>query len=208
MFRTTRIDLKRYRRFVRGNARLLLLLSLLLIGICVGCTVFLAYGRGESTFLGTVLAAEPPEIGVRSIVSALYNACFQSVLLLAILFFCGLSACGLPVIVAVPVFFGLGFGMSAAYYYSLGWRGVLLTVTVWVLPFVFKAAAVLMGSAEAMRMSVLLSGKLLSLTAGDGMRRDLRLYMLRFAVFSLVAILGGIAEVLLGIFCGGVYAAL
>lgn len=203
MFRTTNIALRYPRRFIRSHSRLILLLSLLLAGVAIGCLLFGAYGKSESAFLGTVLTVEPLQKGVPAALSALYNACFQSVLLLLILFFCGLSACGLPVVLMVPLFFGLGVGMSEAYYYSTGWKGVLLTVVLLLPPLLFKAAALLMASAEAMRMTLLFGGQLLTRgTPAAGMQGEFRLYILRFVIFALIALIGGIADVLLRMFCG------
>lgn len=203
MFRTTHIDLRHARRFIRSHNRLVLLLSLLLAGVVIGCLLFTVYGKSESAFLGTVLTVEPLQAGVKAALSALYNACFQSLLLLLILFFCGLSACGLPIILLVPLFFGLGIGMSEAYYYSTGWKGVLLTVVLLLPPVLFKATALLMAAAESMRMTLLFGGKLLgSSAATEDMRNDFRLYILRFAIFALIALIGGIADVLLKMCCG------
>ncbi len=205
MFRTTPIDLRRTRRFMRSHSRLVLLLTLLLSGVIIGCLLFTAYGKNESVFLGTVLTVIPPEKGIKAALSSLYGACFQSVLLLLVLFFCGLSACGLPVILMVPLFFGLGLGMSEAYYYSIGWKGVLLTVVLLLPPMLFKAAALLMASAESMRMTLLFGGQLLTRAAPDeGLQKEFHLYLLRFLIFALIALIGGIVEVLLKMFLGAV----
>ncbi len=198
MFRTTPIDLRHTRRFIRSHSRLMLLLTLLLAGVVIGCLLFTAYGKSESAFLGTVLTVGPLEKGVKAALSALYNACFQSLLLLLILFFCGLSACGLPVILLVPLFFGLGLGMSEAYYYSTGWKGVLLTVVLLLLPTIFKAVSLLMAASESMRMTLLFGGQLLTRGGGnEGISKDFRLYLLRFVIFALIALIGGIVDVLL-----------
>ncbi len=193
-----RVSAYRTRVFLRSHRRLMLLLFLLLFGVLAGCLLFRVYGYGESALLDSLLTVSPLESGVKAALSAVYNACFQVFLLLLLLFFCGLSACGLPIILAVPVFFGLGIGMSEAYYYSTGWRGVLLSFLVLLIPSLFKSAALVMASAESMRMTMLLGGHLLEKdTAVLGLHRDFRLYRLRFALFVLIALAGGIVEVLL-----------
>lgn len=203
MFRKIRIDLHGVRRFMRKNSRLLLLLAVLLAGVVIGCRLFTAYGKNESAFLGDILAIRSPEKSIRAAASLLYNACFQSLLLLLVLFFCGLSACALPFIPAVPLFLGLGIGMSEAYYYSTGWKGVLVTAVFMLPPLLFKVTAVLMAASEAMRMTLLFGKGLLGAdTPSTNMREDFRLYVLRFVVFALIALVGGIADVLLRMFCG------
>lgn len=197
MFRTTRFPVSKWLRFLRERKRLVLLLTLMLCGFAVGCILFCRYGRTESVFLGRILSIARPTAGVRGVLSALYNSCFLSVLLLGVVFFCGLSACGIPFIWAVPIFFGLGLGMTEGYYYSTGLNGVLLTVVVLLLPSLLKGTALLLGAAEGMRMSLLICGVLTEKNGAFGLHRDLRLYLLRFAVFLLLIIAGGIADTLL-----------
>ena len=195
MFRTSRFSLKNCKRFVESHRRLLLFLSLLLLGFLIGCRLFGIFGAAQDTFLGTVLTVTRLEKGM-------YSACFLPVLLLLILFFCGLSACSLPLILAVPLFFGMGAGMSAAYYYSTGIKGVLLVAVLLVPPLFCKAAGLLMACAESMRMSLLLCGQLLPrCNACGGMPRDFKLYLLRFAVFLTIALGAGILDVLLRLLC-------
>ena len=198
MFRTSHRGVRQCSRFIRSNSRLMILLSLLLTGVAVGCILFRVYGKTESDFLGTLLAVESPSVGFRSLLFAVYNASFQIVILLLVLFFGGLSACGLPIVLLIPLFFGLGMGMSEAYYYSIGWTGVLTAVVVLLPPFVLKATALLMACAESMRMTLLLGHRLLSAQAEtEGLYGQFRLYLLRFAVFALIALVGGIGEVLI-----------
>ena len=202
MLRTSRFSLKSCKRFVQSHRRLLLFLSLLLVGFLMGCRLFGIFGEAQDTFLGTVLAVTRLEKGVKALAGALYSACFLPVLLLIVLFFCGLSACSLPLILAVPLFFGMGAGMSAAYYYSTGIKGVLLVAVLLVPPMFCKAAGLLMACAESMRMSLLLCGQLLpQRNACGGMPRDFKLYLLRFAVFLTIALGAGILDVLLRLLC-------
>ena len=196
MLRTSRFSLKSCKRFVQSHRRLLLFLSLLLVGFLIGCRLFGIFGEAQDTFLGTVLAVTRLEKGVKALAGALYSACFLPVLLLIVLFFCGLSACSLPLI------FGMGAGMSAAYYYSTGIKGVLLVAVLLVPPMFCKAAGLLMACAESMRMSLLLCGQLLpQRNACGGMPRDFKLYLLRFAVFLTIALGAGILDVLLRLLC-------
>ena len=56
--------------------------------------------------------------------SGLLSSCLSPLILLGLLFLVGLSACGAPVILLVPLFYGLGLGMTEAYYYSTGAAGI------------------------------------------------------------------------------------
>lgn len=197
MFRTTRIDFGRWINAFHKYKRLLLPLVLLLLGFVFGCVVFCHYGPNESGFLGRLLALDPPIAGFRGMLSALYNSCFLPILLLGVLLFCGLSACGVPFILMVPLFFGLGLGMSESYYYSTGWHGVLLTVVVVLPSVVIKTAGLLLGVAESMRMSLLIGGALTQKNSVGGLNRELRLFLLRFGLFILLILAGGIVDTVL-----------
>lgn len=197
MFRTT-FHFRRWGRFVRTHGRLLVLLGLLLFGFVMGCVLFSAYGHNESAFLSMLFTVKQPEPGFKGVLTTLYNSCFQAVVLLLVLFVSGLSACGLPLILAVPLFFGLGFGTCAAYYYNTGWVGVWQVVRL-IPSIAIKSAAILMGAAEATRMTLLFSGQLLAgHTVSEGLNKEFRLYILRFLIFLLIAVAGGIVDVLLG----------
>ena len=197
MFRTTRIDFGKWLHAFGKYKRLSLPLLLLLVGFVFGCVVFCCYGPNESVFLGRLFALDPPQSSFRGMLSALYNSCFLPILLLGGLLFCGLSACGVPFISVVPLFFGLGLGMSECYYYSTGWRGVLLTLTVVFPSALIKATALLLGTAESMRMSLLIGGVLTQKNSIGGMHSELRLFLLRFGLFVLLILAGGIVDTLL-----------
>jgi len=197
MFRTTRIDIGKWLQFFKKQKRLILPLTLLLLGFVVGCIVFCRYGRLESAFLGRILSIDPIESGFKGVLSALYNSCFLPTLLLGVLFFCGLSACGIPFMWAVPLFFGLGLGMSESYYYSTGWRGVLLAVVLVLPSALLKGTALLMGCAEGVRMSRLVGSTLMQRNVGEGLYGDFRLFVLRFGIFLLLIFAGGIVDTLL-----------
>ncbi len=196
MNRTT-IYLKKCGAFVQMHRRLLLLLGLLLFGFVLGCILYSHYGQGESAFFSTLFQVQEREAGLRGALKGLYNSCFQSVVLLFILFVSGVSACGLPLILGVPAFFGLGFGTCAAYYYSIGWRGVWQVFLL--LPsMIIKAIAILSAAAEGYRMTVKLSGVLVTgRTVVGSLQREFKLYILRFFIFLLLSVGGGIVEILL-----------
>ncbi len=202
MFWTTSVRFDRCRRFIRSHKRLMVFLTLLLGGVVIGCIFFRAYGQGEAAYLSRVLTITPLSPELNAVISAIYHSCFLPTLLLIVLFFCGLSACGLPVVFLTPLFFGLGIGMSEAYYYSTGWRGVLTVLLLMLPQLLLKSVALLMASAESMRMTLLFSRQLLSEPSpSEGMRPHFRLYILRFLVFLLIILAAGVADVLLRLLC-------
>lgn len=190
-----------FRRFFIGNRRLLLFLALLLGGCLVGVLLHNSFRQTLPESLTALLRVQTVSDGLRGGVACMASSCFQTFCLLAILFLSGLSACGAPITFAVPLFWGVGLGMTEAYYYACGGAGVLL-VAVLVLPHsLLKAAALLMGCAESLRMSLLLSGQLLPKSAHcGGLWQDFRLYALRFAVLLIPLAVSGVLDVLMRVF--------
>ncbi len=183
--------------FVRTRRQLLLWLALLLTGVLLGTRFYAVYGVKEAQFLQTVLALQPVDAGWGGIARAVYDSLFLPVTLLIVLFFCGLSACGAPLIVAVPLFFGLGLGMSEAYYYSTGWQGVVSALIILLPQMFLKTAALIPAVGESMRMTLRLSRTLFHSETAVDMQTHFRVYVLRFLVCGCIALLGGILDVLL-----------
>lgn len=181
----------RMKRFFIDNSRLLAFLVLLLGG-CVCGMVF--YTALRDTAWVAALTADPVVLTFRGVMLAWLESCFPSVVLLMVLFLCGLSACGSPAALIVPSFWGLGLGLIQAQYYADGWRGVALSAAT-VLPHaVMEAVALLMGASECLQMSLRFAGQLLPRGAHlGGLWQSFRVYLLRFAV--LAALLMGAAAV-------------
>ena len=117
------------------------------------------------------------------------------------LFLAGLSTYGAPVTVLVPIFFGLGVGLTEAYYYGAGRPGILFVALLVVPRTLIAATALLMGCSESLRMSLLLSGQLLPNAHCGGLWLDFRLYCVRFLVFFGLAFAAGVVDVCLRLAC-------
>ena len=200
MSRTTRDYGAPVAAFLAENRRLLVFLVLFLCGVAGGCLVFLAAHDMLTGDLALILRVRPVEKGLAGAAAALGSSCFSVFLLLALLFLCGLSACGAPVTALVPLFFGLGVGLTEAYYYGIGGAGILFTV-LFVIPHnLLAAAALLMGCSESLRMTLLLSGQLLPSVHCGGLWQDFKLYCVRFAMFLGVMLASGVVDVTMRLF--------
>lgn len=184
--------------FLQKNRRLLAFLFLFFLGIGGGVWVFSFSSPAMGHELGRILEIPAVTGGFRGGISVLFSSCFSTVVLLLILFLSGLSACGAPVTALVPLFFGLGTGLTEAYYYSGGKAGIF-TVAILVIPHtVVAVASLVMGCAESLRMSLLISGQLLPSSANcGGLWQDFRLYGLRFLLFIGLAFGAGVLDVLM-----------
>ena len=186
--------------FLLVNRRLLTFLCLFLFGVFLGSMVFTSSGGALAAELAPMLDAEPFAGGFYGGISLLWSSCLAPFVLLALLFLTGLSACGAPVAVIVPVFFGMGTGMTEAYYYALGGNQMGF-VALFVIPHSLMAAmALIMGCSEALRMSVLISRQMLPAASCGGLWQDFRLYCLRFLIALAIAFGSGVLDICLRAF--------
>lgn len=189
---------RRWSEFRRENRWLFPFAGLFLLGALVGTVLFLSADAAPEKW-SALLRVSGISGGFRAGLGAVWSACFSTVLWLAVLFLLGLWCCAAPFVLLGPLVQGLGLGLTEAYYYSLGWRGVLAVATV-ILPIELLTAAVLaMAGAESLRMSAALSRRLLPAPEGESAEKEpsFRLYCLRFAVFLVAAVGVGLLEVLL-----------
>ncbi len=202
MKRTTTRRRRETRAFIADNRRLFPFAGLFLLGVLIGVLVFTA-ADGDTDF-GGLLRLPTVETGWRGLLTALWESVFSAVLLLGALFLLGLSPCGAPFSLLVPLFYGLGLGMTEAYYYSLGGQGVL-TAAVLVMPNGLLTAAVLvMAGVESLRLSVGISRQLLPAASCGGLWPSFRLYCLRFLLFLLAAVAVGLLDILFRVLFAGV----
>ncbi len=188
-------------RFITDNRRLLAFL-LLPIGGCV-CGMVL-YGLVQPAEWLGLLTVESVSRSFSGVFSQLFESCFQPVLLLALLFIAGLSACGAPIAVVIPIFWGLGLGMTQACYYANGWQGLLVVAAVMLPHSAMEAVALLMASSECLRMSLRFTVLLLPRSAHcGGLWQEFRLYCFRFLVLLLLLFGAGALDVAMRLIFAG-----
>lgn len=207
MKRTTTRRRREAVAFVRDNRRLFPFVGLFLVGVAVGVAVYTAAPAETAADFGAMLRVPAIEGGLRQGLGALWGSCFSTVLFLCGLYLLGLWACGAPFAFLVPLLHGLGLGLTEAYYYSLGGRGVL-TVAVVILPAgLLNAAILVMAGAQTVRLSARLTRRLLPPSTGGetqgGLWEDFRLYSLRFLLCLAGAVAVGLLDVLLRVLCSG-----
>lgn len=183
------------RRFFAANRQLLLFSFLFLLGTLLGIVVYTLTHTAIGDELETMLTVRPVPSSFEAGMSALFSSCFSTVLLLALLYLCGLSACGAPLAVLIPVFFGLGLGMTEAYYYASGASGIAVAAVLIAPHYLIAAAALVLGSMESVRMSLLFSRQILPGASIGGLWGDFKLYSVRFLLFWGLAFLAGVVDV-------------
>ncbi len=182
--------------FVTANRPLLVLWVLLLAGCVLGIVL---YGSSKDALPELLSSWVKPTMvtdNFQDMLQQIAASCFQALALLLVLFIGGLSACGMPVACAVPLFWGMGLGMTLGYYYALGGHGVLFSALL-VLPHsLIEGVAILLGSAQSLQLSWQLSRQLLPHSAHcGGLWQPFRAYCIRFCAFFLVPVFAGLLDV-------------
>lgn len=204
MKRTNTRRRREIQHFVTDNRRLFPFVGLFVLGVACGVGVFLS-ARDRFDTLAPLLRVTPVDGSAASWLSAWGSRCFGGFGLLAVLYLLGLWACGAPFIMAMPLFYGMGLGLTEAYYYAMGQRGMPAVVAV-ILPHGLLTAAVLVTAAtESLRLSTRLSQCLLPEgEAAEGLWSHFRLYSLRYVLFLTAAAVIGALDTLLRLVLGGI----
>lgn len=173
--------------FVADNQLLLLFLGLLLVGTAIGSAV----GKGT----GVSLSATAVDPSWDAMFRAWASSMLMPAMLLGALFLAGLTAFGVPIAMATPLFFGLGIGMTQGYYYAQGIHGVALSCAVVLPRFAIAAVGILMACAESFRMSVRFGRLLLPSGTIGNLWLPFRLYVARFLLFIGIAAVSAAVDV-------------
>lgn len=192
-------------RFFVQNRRLLLFLLLPLIGCICGITLYAPLRESLPAEWWALLQLKPIVGGFQAVLAQWISACFQPLCLLVLLFLSGVSACGLPIVFLVPIFWGIGLGFSEAYYMQNGIGGWFVLAAVLLPSAIMELVALLMACSEALRMTMLMSVQLLPRSARcGGLWQDFRLYSVRFLLLLTLILAAGALDVILRLLLGGV----
>ena len=112
MKRTTTRRGREMQHFVADNRRLFPFAALFLAGVGIGVA---AYLTAADSLPADLMALSPVGVGATGWLRTLGEACFSTVVLLGVLYLLGLWACGVPFILLVPLFHGVGLGLTEAY---------------------------------------------------------------------------------------------
>ncbi len=184
--------------FIKQNRRLLLLLLLPLLGCVVGLVWYTSLCAVLPSEWLALLPQTPVTGSAAGIFAEWFASCFQPLCLLILMFLAGLSVCGAPVAIAVPIFWGIGLGLCEAYYVSSGLNGWFVIATVLLPHSVMELVALLMGCSESLRMTVLVTVQLMPRSARcGGLWQDFRLYLIRFLLLAALLLGAGVLDVVL-----------
>lgn len=206
MNRIRQITLTKTRTFFQENWKVLLLFCLLLIGIFIGAgQVASGSSKDQIRLLSeSYSAAREGKAFFSVFISSLASA-------LPFVFFVlisGFSLIGMPFILVVPMFYGLGYGVVSGYIYAEnGLQGLIYNFLL-IVPHTFLfLIALLFMCRESMRLSgrlfteVLLGRKNNPMGTATGFHDDLKLYFMRYFVYLFLVI----SAAFLDAFCATVF---
>lgn len=182
--------------FFRTRRSLVFFTVLFLAGCLAGIQVFCRADAAAALAGGLIPA--PVKASFGEILRAVGASCFAGWLLLLVLYLTGLSPCGLLAAVLVPLFYGMGIGLSEAAQYGTGPIGVASSALFIVPHAVLCTAALLIGCCETARMSAVIGRQLFPASARGGeISQSFRLYSLRFLLLAALVLLAGVADTVL-----------
>lgn len=193
------------RKFVVQHKRLLWFLILPIIGCVSGLLLYPSLSQTLPAEWLALIPLQPVQGTFPGLFTAWLSSCFQMLCLLLLLFLSGLSAGGMPIAVIIPLFWGIGLGMTEAYYVQQGLGGLLVLATVLLPPSIIKLVALLMACSESLRLSLLIMVQLLPRAAHcGGLWRDFRMFGARFLLLLMLTLGAGVLDVLLRLALRGI----
>lgn len=191
---------KYYSRYIahytKKNYGLLALGTLFVAGVLLG-TLLLRTATGDTlNLLLQVVGNFVEKRREQSLLQNFISGMSSSLVFIAILFVCGFCAISQPVVVALPLFRGLGVGFSAASLYAAHGTQAMGFVGLLMLPgTLITTLAILICCRESLR----LSSSFLA-TIGAGRQKEgysLRIYIARFLACGVLCVLSALMEAIL-----------
>ena len=178
----------------RSDGRLTLLTALYFAGVFLGVIL---YGTLDGERLGVLNDITGSFVYGRlnhTFWETLVNSFSGAFLVLTACFWLGFSAAAQPVELLVPVFRGLGAGVSlSGMYGSFGLAGVGMSAVLIIPGAVLSAFALIIAAREALEMS----GKIFSSVFGrtaSGEAIDFRLYVTKFVILFIILTVSSLAD--------------
>ncbi|WRS28247.1 stage II sporulation protein M [Oscillospiraceae bacterium MB08-C2-2] len=180
--------------YARKNLVVLLLGGLFLLGVVFG-TILVKSAESETLQLLFRLFSGFREKRQSANLSQLFvSSLSSSLLFIVVLFVCGFCAISHPVIVALPLFKGLGLGFSTGALYAYYGSRAIGYVSVLVFPStVVSTVALLLGCREALRLATFFAGAV-GRQGNKEASYSLRLYCGRFMVAAALCLGAALIE--------------
>ena len=184
MRRYKSLKLNLFAEWIKKNATYILYAILILGGMAIGASFRVNFSNVSYLFQTFILGRQD---GL-SLVQMFLSSFSAVAILLLIAYLLGLSSFGLPVILAIPVFRGIGVGMSIGYIYNqYGFIGISACV-VCILPnALISSIALILACRDAGYFSVRITSLILPFGKTSNLWHNFSSYSLRFLIYLLIA---------------------
>lgn len=186
---------KRYMTYyLKDNYPLLFLGGIFILGVWLGCSFINSFDEETISVLisllnGFILNRESQETTV-----TLMSSLAPSLIFAVILFFCGFCAISQPIIVLLPFFKGLGFGLSAGSMIISYGRNASFYIAVLLMPSaIISTVAIILCCREALKLSMGFFSLINPLSEGSK-ELSITAYCVKFIGFTGLLVLSAAVE--------------
>ncbi len=131
----------------------------------------------------------------QSIFITFASSFFSSMVLIVILFFTGFISIGQPIAFFIPMFQGMGIGLSTAYLYSSkGINGIIFCLVLIAPTTIISTLTLLLGSKESIRFSNKILKTLFPQKFDQNMQGELKLYLKRFSALTIFQLISAFTD--------------
>ncbi len=167
-----------------GNWKMILMAFLLVVGVVIGTMVSRNPSSEQLSQLNGLLGGFVSGRSTQSVWGTFLYSLLSTVPLVLLTFLLGLCAAGAFLIPIIPLFRGLGLGLSLGYLYQTqGLQGIAFSVLIIILPAILSCMAMLLACCESLTYSVMLCGQMLPNSKNVRMWPEFKRYMIRFLAF-------------------------
>lgn len=191
------VNLKKTGKLSSNDSAILFLMVLYLLGALIGtflyCSPDIVSIENLSKFSGSLIDSRLGQTFLQTLVNSFSGA----FLLLLCCFILGFGAIFQPVEIIIPIFRGLGMGVSLAGMYSqFGISGFGISLILIIPNGIISAIVLIIGVREAIRMSNSIGMVVFSQKSGFE-PVDYRLYFTKFVILSAILVVSSLADSLL-----------
>lgn len=134
----------------------------------------------------------------QSLLTTFVNSFGTNIVLLIIIYLLGFSAISQPIELFLPIFYGLGVGISMGVIYKIQlFQGIVYSAVLIVPHTVVALFAIILATREAFLMSNLFLGSAIPKLYGDISLETIKLYTLKFLVLSVIVLVSALADCML-----------
>lgn len=172
-----------------------ILFIILMIGMIYGA-MLIGLNRDEAVNqLGSIMQKFINKRIEQSIFITFASSFFSSMILIAILFFIGFFSIGQPIAFFIPMFQGLGIGLSTAYLYSSkGISGIIFCLILIAPTTIISTLTLLLGCKESIRFSNKNLRTLFPQKFDQNMQGELKLYLKRFSALTMFQLISAVID--------------